>query len=1123
MIEAVQRPTIVLAPNKSLAAQLASEFRELFPKNRVEYFVSYYDYYQPEAYLPSTDTYIEKDSSINDEIDRLRHSATSAIMSRRDVIVVASVSAIYGLGAPDEYERQCLIVDKGEVREQRSILARLVELQYERNDVAFARNKFRVRGDTIEVFPSYEEHAVRLQLFGDEIERIVSVDPLTGELVGELDRLVLFPASHYVTSRERMAKAIDGIESELAERLAELERKDKLLEAQRLRMRTTYDLEMLREVGVCSGIENYSRHLDGRAPGEMPYTLLDYFPDDYVIVLDESHVTVPQLHGQYEGDRSRKETLVEHGFRLPSAMDNRPLKFDEFIDKVRQLVFMSATPSPYELEKSARVVEQIVRPTGLVDPEVIVRPTKGQIDDLVAEIRTREERDQRVLVTTLTKKMSEDLTDYLVELGVRVRYLHSEVDTLERVEILRSLRLGEFDVLVGINLLARGPRPARGVARRHPRRRQGGVPALLHVTHPDDRARGPQRRRQRDHVRRLRDRLDAPRPVGDEPAAARRSSPTTRSTGSTRRPSARASATSSRWCGPATAGRSPAAARARSRSKRRSGALRRVRPLRRATRRARAADPDAPGGDARGGQGSPLRGSRAPARRDHRAQARAPGRRVARRARVRAPLVGAPDAAPNIRSMRPRGRYAEIVSDSGPTITIRGAREHNLRERRPRAATRPPDRVHGPLGFREVVAGVRHDLRGGPAALRRVAVGVRAPVPRADGQARRRLHRGAVAGDLDRPEVGVAQPALDRRHDHRGLRLPAPALRAHRCPALPEAAGESSRARRRNRSSTVCSSSRRAPASRCSRPSCGVARASTTGCSRSSRHRASPARASTATSTSSPTRSRSRATSSTRSRWSSTGSCGATGIERRLTDSLETALRIAEGVAEVEIVPREGEEAAETLTFSEHLACSHCGLSFEELAPRNFSFNSPYGACERCDGLGTRFEVDPELVVPDDDRSLADGAIAPWIGVPKPLLRPCPRSDRRRVRVQHRDAVEEARQARPQRDPQRHGRPCRPREVQEPLRTTALVQHRVRGRHPVARASAHRRGERPVAGADRGLHARGAVPGVRRRAPAPGLARGDDRRHEPQRARRHVDLEGRARSSASSSSRSATG
>jgi excinuclease ABC subunit B len=456
VIEQVQKPTILLAPNKTLAAQIASELREFFPKNRVEYFVSYYDYYQPEAYLPSSDTYIEKDSSINDEIDRLRHSATAAIMSRRDVIVVASVSAIYGLGAPDEYERQCLIVDKGEEREQRSILARLVELQYERNDFTFARNKFRVRGDTIEVYPSYEEHAVRLQLFGDEIERIAEVDPMTGEVVGELERLVLFPASHYVTSRARLEKAIAGIEDELGHRLAELDRKEKLLEAQRLRMRTTYDLEMLREVGVCQGIENYSRHLDGRAPGQMPYTLLDYFPDDYLIVLDESHVTVPQLHGQYEGDRSRKEVLVDHGFRLPSAMDNRPLRFDEFIDKVNQIVFMSATPGSYELEKSSRVVEQIVRPTGLVDPEVIVKPTKGQIDDLVAEIRTREEREQRVLVTTLTKKMAEDLTDYLIELGVRVRYLHSEVDTLERVEILRALRLGEFDVLVGINLLREG-------------------------------------------------------------------------------------------------------------------------------------------------------------------------------------------------------------------------------------------------------------------------------------------------------------------------------------------------------------------------------------------------------------------------------------------------------------------------------------------------------------------------------------------------------------------------------------------------------------------------------------------------------------------------------------------
>ncbi len=456
VIARVQRPTLVLAPNKSLAAQLTSELREFFPKNRVEYFVSYYDYYQPEAYVASSDTYIEKDSSINDEIDRLRHSATSALMSRRDVIIVASVSAIYGLGAPQEYLGQCLVLAPGDTQDQRAILHRLVELQYERNDYEVARNKFRVRGDTIEVFPAYEQRAVRIQLFGDDVERIVSVDPLTGEIVEELERFVLFPASHYVTSDARLRVAIEGIEAELAERLEVLERDNKLLEAQRLRMRTTYDLEMLREIGVCSGIENYSRHLDGRAPGEMPYTLLDYFPDDYVMVLDESHQTVPQLHGQYLGDRARKDALVEHGFRLPSALDNRPLRFEEFIEKVGQVVFLSATPGPYELEVSSRVVEQIVRPTGLLDPEVIVKPTKGQIDDLVTEIRAREEREQRVLVTTLTKKMAEDLSDYLLELGVRVRYLHSEVDTLERVEILRSLRLGEFDVLVGINLLREG-------------------------------------------------------------------------------------------------------------------------------------------------------------------------------------------------------------------------------------------------------------------------------------------------------------------------------------------------------------------------------------------------------------------------------------------------------------------------------------------------------------------------------------------------------------------------------------------------------------------------------------------------------------------------------------------
>ncbi len=456
VIAKAQRPTIVLAPNKSLAAQLAAEFREFFPQNRVEYFVSYYDYYQPEAYLPSSDTYIEKDSSINDEIDRLRHSATSALLTRRDVIIVASVSAIYGLGSPEQYGENLLFLNVGDSIDQRDILARLVDLHYERNDFTFQRNKFRVRGDTIEVFPAYEERAIRISMFGDEVERICVVDPLTGELVQDVPALALFPASHYVTNVERMQKAIAGIETELQERLAELEANNKLLEAQRLRMRTSYDLEMMREVGSCSGIENYSRHLDGRTAGQPPYTLLDYFPDDFVMVLDESHVAVPQLHGQYEGDRSRKDTLVEHGFRLPSALDNRPLRFEEFSEKVGQVIFMSATPGNYELEVSSRVVEQIVRPTGLLDPEVIVRPTKGQIDDLVAEIRKRADADQRVLVTTLTKKMSEDLTDYLLELGIRVRYLHSEIDTLERIEILRSLRLGEFDVLVGINLLREG-------------------------------------------------------------------------------------------------------------------------------------------------------------------------------------------------------------------------------------------------------------------------------------------------------------------------------------------------------------------------------------------------------------------------------------------------------------------------------------------------------------------------------------------------------------------------------------------------------------------------------------------------------------------------------------------
>jgi excinuclease ABC subunit B len=455
-IENVQRPTLVLAPNKSLAAQLANELREFFPDNRVEYFVSYYDYYQPEAYMPSSDTYIEKDSSVNDEIDRLRHSTTSALLTRRDTIVVASVSCIYGLGSPLEYEGQLLVLRVGEEHDQRTILRRLVDMQYERNDMNLVRGKFRVRGDVIEVHPAYDERAVRIQLFGDEVEAITVVDPLTGERVDTLDELVVFPATHYVAGEERMAVAIQRIERELQERLAEFEAQGKLLEAQRLRMRTQYDLEMMQEVGFCNGIENYSGPIDGRERGEPPYTLLDYFPDDYLLVLDESHQSIPQLHGQYEGDRSRKDTLIEHGFRLPSAADNRPLRFDEVLERVNQAVFLSATPGAYEIEMSDQVVEQVVRPTGLVDPEINVRPTKGQIDDLLEEINQRVAADQRVLVTTLTKKMAEDLTDYLLELGVRVRYLHSEVDTIQRIEILRDLRLGEYDVLVGINLLREG-------------------------------------------------------------------------------------------------------------------------------------------------------------------------------------------------------------------------------------------------------------------------------------------------------------------------------------------------------------------------------------------------------------------------------------------------------------------------------------------------------------------------------------------------------------------------------------------------------------------------------------------------------------------------------------------
>ncbi|MHB1444710.1 MAG: excinuclease ABC subunit UvrB [Acidimicrobiales bacterium] len=455
-IEAVQKPTLVIAPNKSLAAQLANEFREFFPDNRVEYFVSYYDYYQPEAYIPSSDTYIEKDSSINDEVERLRHSTTEALLTRRDVIVVASVSCIYGLGSPEEYRNRNLVLTVGQERDQREMLSRLVDMSYERNDVNLVRGKFRVRGDTVEIHPAYDPMAVRVELFGDEIERITSFDTLTGEQLGELSELVIYPATHYVAGQERMRRAILSIEEELQVRLAWFEKEGKLLEAQRLRMRTQYDLEMMQEVGFCSGIENYSRHIDGRSAGQPAHTLIDFFPEDYLLVIDESHVTVPQLHGQYEGDRSRKETLVDHGFRLPSAVDNRPLRFDEFYERVNQCIFLSATPSPYEIAQSSQVVEQIVRPTGLVDPEVVVKPTKGQVDDLIEAINERTERGDRVLVTTLTKKMAEDLTDYLLEMGLRVRYLHSNIDTIERIEILRDLRLGEFDVLVGINLLREG-------------------------------------------------------------------------------------------------------------------------------------------------------------------------------------------------------------------------------------------------------------------------------------------------------------------------------------------------------------------------------------------------------------------------------------------------------------------------------------------------------------------------------------------------------------------------------------------------------------------------------------------------------------------------------------------
>jgi excinuclease ABC subunit B len=455
--EQLQRPMLVLQPNKTLAAQFANELRQLFPNNAVEYFVSYYDYYQPEAYVPQTDTYIEKDSSINEEVERLRHSATNSLLTRRDVIVVSTVSCIYGLGTPQEYVDRMIRLRVGEEHDRDSILRRLVEIQYTRDDMSFTRGTFRVRGDTLEIFPVYEEHAVRVEFFGDEIERLMTLHAVTGEVLTEDEELYVFPATHYVAGPERMERAIRGIELELEDQLGRFEREGKLLEAQRLRMRTTYDIEMMRQVGSCSGIENYSMHIDGRSRGSAPNCLLDYFPEDFVLVIDESHVAVPQVGGMYEGDMSRKRNLVEHGFRLPSAMDNRPLRWEEFLDRIDQTIYLSATPGDYELDRvGGDVVQQIIRPTGLVDPEVVVKPTKGQIDDLIHEINARVEKNERVLVTTLTKKMSEDLTDYLLDAGIRTRYLHSEVDTLKRVELLRDLRLGEYDVLVGINLLREG-------------------------------------------------------------------------------------------------------------------------------------------------------------------------------------------------------------------------------------------------------------------------------------------------------------------------------------------------------------------------------------------------------------------------------------------------------------------------------------------------------------------------------------------------------------------------------------------------------------------------------------------------------------------------------------------
>ena len=551
VVERVQKPALVIAHNKTLAAQLCNEFRTYFPRNAVEYFVSYYDYYQPEAYVPSKDLYIEKDSAINQEIDRLRHSATAALFARRDVLIVASVSCIYGLGSPQTYDENLQTLSKGEFIDRDKLLRKLVSIQYTRNDTALSRGTFRVRGETLEIFPAYAETAYRIVLFGDEVEHLQHFDPLTGEVIeDDLEHVGIWPASHYNVREGMIEDAVAEIGRELNERCTELEAQGKLLESHRLRQRTQYDMEMLRELGFCSGIENYSRILDGRRPGDRPYCLLDYFPDDFICFIDESHQTVPQIGGMYEGDRSRKQTLVDYGFRLPSALDNRPQTFQEFLSITPQMVFVSATPGEYERSHSERIVEQIVRPTGIIDPEVEVRETRNQIDDLMNEIRERVEREQRTLVTTLTKKMAEDLTDYLLEMGFRVRYLHSEVDTLERIQIIRELRLGEFDVLVGVNLLREGLDLPGGLARRDPRRRQGGIPPRGDLADPDDRPCGAQRRGQGADVRRQGDRRDAGGDRGDRPSASDPARVQHSATGSRRRRSSRGSRTSPSSCSP---------------------------------------------------------------------------------------------------------------------------------------------------------------------------------------------------------------------------------------------------------------------------------------------------------------------------------------------------------------------------------------------------------------------------------------------------------------------------------------------------------------------------------------------------------------------------------------------